>query len=292
MQTTKPELSIIIVNFNDKDHLAECLSSIQNNLQSLSYEIIVVDNFSSDGSADMVAARFPQTKLMRNDANLGYPAANNIGIQKSQGDFLLFLNPDTLIYAGVIEGLMGELKNNPHIGGVAPALSLGPDKYQVSFGWEVNFWTELVKKCGLNAYYSSVMKRKKHSRQVHWLSGACLLTRKKAVDEAGRFDEQFFLFFEDIDLCFRMRKLGWALVILPEYEILHHAGSATDKTPWKSRYHYRKSQLYFYKKHCSSVSQVLLKIYLWLNFRLIFFLLPRSNNQEWKKRYFDLLLSD
>lgn len=292
MPSNKPELSIIIVNFNEKDGLAACLTSIQDNISSLTYETIVIDNFSTDGSAAMVEADYPQTLLVQNDTNLGYPAANNIGIKISQGDYLLFLNPDTLIYPGVLEGLLAKMKQDPQIGAVAPAMRPGPGKYQISFGWKVNFWTELKKKCFLNAYYGFRIKRKKQSRQVFWLSGACLLARRQAVAAAGQFDEHYFLFFEDIDLCFGMQKLGWKLWFCPEFEILHHAATATSKTPLFSRYHYRKSQLYFYQKHNSFASQMFLKTYLWLYFRLMFLLRPRSQSREWKQRFFGLLLSD
>jgi hypothetical protein len=287
----KVELSIVIVNYNDKAHLESCLSSLEADAQELNLEILVVDNNSSDGSQEFIEKRFPKIKLIRNKENKGFSRANNQAIRESRGEFILFLNTDTVLLPKTIELLLEEMKRNPKAGALGPALLKGANVYQASFGRKVSFFSEVLHKCFLNPYYKLLLKIVQKKREVGWLSGACLIVRRDILDEVGLFDENFFLYFEDIDLCFRIKKRGWKLVYFPQAKIFHEGGVTTTPLKFSSRLEYRKSQLYFYQKHNSKTSLFLLRLYLGLNFSLLYFWgwLKKDKNALLRSSYFHLL---
>lgn len=261
-----PELSVILVSFNDWIHLEKCLQSLLAVPPEKNMEVVVVDNNSSDGSPGLVKNRFPEVKLIRNEKNLGFARACNLGIQASAGEFVLFLNNDTIANVQALTVLLEKIRENPSIGAVGPALLSGQKTYQVSFGKKVDFFSEFIQKGFFNLYYAKKLRSDSKVRNVGWLSAACLLARRKALEEAGCFDENYFLYFEDIDLCYKIKQSGWILRFLPQAHIIHFGGTSTSAVKISSRYHYRKSQIYFYRKHNSRLSQSLLWIYLWLNF--------------------------
>jgi GT2 family glycosyltransferase len=264
-----PELSVVLVNYNDLCHLKECLSSLTDTVEDIPFEVIVVDNQSTDGSLRWLREHAPQVRRIANAENLGFARANNQGIQESLGEYVLFLNTDTVLEPHAVAFLLEELRSNPTVGAVGPALLCGKKAFQVSFGKKVSFFREIFQKTMLNPYYSFRLKKSAKKREVGWLSAACFLTRKYILDEVGLFDESFFLYFEDIDLCVRIREKGYILRYLPEAKVFHWGGASTEGLRLFCRYHYRKSQLYFYKKHNSKVAQTLLRLYLRLNFNLI-----------------------
>jgi GT2 family glycosyltransferase len=260
-----PELSVVIVNRNGGERLEECLASLEKARAGKEWEILVVDNDSEDGSPEEAAGRFPQAMLVRNRENTGFARANNQGWRLSSGRFVLFLNPDTVVLPGALDLLLDELGRDAGIGAIGPGLICGRNAYQVSFGGEVNFWRELIQKSMLNAWWRRRLHGYKSKRSAAWVSGACLMTSREALDKTGGFDEKFFLYFEDIDLCYRIREQGLRVVFLPQARVFHAGGGATATAPYFCRLEYRKSQLYFYKKHNSRLSQGLLRIYLQLS---------------------------
>jgi GT2 family glycosyltransferase len=286
-----PELSIIIVSFNDKSHLEECLSSIEENVQNINFEILIVDNNSSDGSQEFIKQNYPEIKLISNQENVGFAVALNRGIRHSEGEFFLFLNTDTIIYAEALSLLLEELKSSPGIGAVGPALLRGENAYQVSFGRRVSFISEIFQRFFLNPFYKLWLKSVQKRKEVGWLSAACFMTRREVVEEVGLFDEKFFLYFEDIDLCYRIRSKGWSLIFFPQARVFHKGGTTTRQDKVQSRFEYRKSQLYFYQKHNSKVSLFLLRFYLRLNFSLIriWGFLRGKNYRRNQERFFKLL---
>jgi GT2 family glycosyltransferase len=274
------ELSIILVNYNDRRHIEACLSSLQENVPSVEHEIIVVDNASTDGSRELIARSFPAVRLIANADNAGFSRANNIGAKDSRGEFLLFLNTDTVVTPGSIGGWLDHLGADPSIGAAGPALLRKGGAVQVSFGKKVNFPAQLWQKLFLNPVYRRLLKKSAGTRSVGWLSAACLLCRRKAFEQVGGFDENFFIYFEDIDLCLRLREAGWKLVYIPGTRIFHEGGATTAAgapgftrgstsaakacpltSPRRdfSRYQYRKSQLSFYRKHSPGISLSLLR---------------------------------
>ena len=261
------ELSVILVNFNDRLHLEACLKSLLVNPPSAAFEVIVVDNASSDGSREWISGAFPDVRLIANPDNVGFAKANNRGARAALGEFLLFLNTDTVVPPGALTGLLEKLEADPSVGSAGPALLLGPDSCQVSFGGKVNFAAQFWQKLVLNPYHKARLKKSGKERSVGWLSAACLLCRRTAFEEAGGFDERFFIYFEDIDLCYRLKKASWKNLHVPAVRVLHKGGSTTAPRAAASRFEYRKSQLYFYDKHNSRMSSRLLRLYLAFNFR-------------------------
>jgi len=261
-----PDLSVILVSFNDRKHLEKCLQSLKGFPPEVDLEIVTVDNNSSDGSPDLIKNKFPEVKLLCASENLGFAKACNLGISASSGEFVLFLNSDTIAEVQALSVLLDEMKRNPSIGAVGPALLSEQGTYQVSFGKRVDFFPEFIQKGFFNLYYAKKLKSDQKVREVGWLSAACLLVRRKALEEAGCFDENYFLYFEDIDLCYKIRQEGWTLRFCPQAQIIHIGGTSTSAVKDSSRYHYRKSQIYFYRKHNSRLSQAMLRVYLWMNF--------------------------
>ncbi len=285
------DLSVILVSYNSCVLLEACLRSLTSSLADFPYEIILVDNASQDGTVEMVEHAFPEVRLIRNRENLGYPIANNQGIAAARGEQVLLLNPDTEVLPGAFERLITELRDRPRAGAVAPILRLPSGRIQVSFGWSVGFLSELAKKLALNRYLSRWAGRTKSPRKVGWLGGACLLIRSEVLEQVGGFDEMFFLYFEDIDLSYRIRKLGFDLYLVPEVEIRHVGGAATSALGLAGRFHYRRSQLRFYRKHTSPLSRWFLKGYLRLNFWVLYLRgkIRRTGDLDMRKRFFSLL---
>lgn len=264
----EPELSIILVSYNDRVRLERCLFSLEEEARNLGAEVIVVDNNSADGSQELVRVSFPWVELITSSENLGYARANNRGIRESRGRFILFLNPDTVLPGGALSQLLAGFEAQPEAGAIGPALVHEDQSFQVSFGRKVSFLSELVQKSVRNPYYKVRLKAAARARETGWLSGACLLVRRSALEEAGLFDENFFLFFEDIDLCLRLKKKGYRLIFDPRIKIRHVGGASTSRQKLVSRLEYRRSQVYFYRKHNSRLSLFLLKLYLRLAFIL------------------------
>jgi hypothetical protein len=278
----EPELSVVLVNYNDRAHLPACLSSLEKAVSGLSAEVILVDNHSEDGSPELVRSAFPWVRLIENDQNVGYPRANNIGFSQCHGDYVFFLNTDTVVPAAAPAALLAEIKARPEVGAVGPALVHENGRIQVSFGTRVGFFSEICQKLILNPFFRIALRRSRKARGVGWLSGACLLARRASIEAAGLFDEGFFLYFEDIDLCRRITAEGFKLLFFPEVRVSHVGGAATSALRWQSRLEYRRSQLRFYEKHSSRLSLRLLKLYL----KLIILALGASTQRDEEKRLF------
>jgi GT2 family glycosyltransferase len=284
-------LSVLLVNREDRENLTRCLSSLKGEIEGIPHEIIVVDNDSSDGSQEFIRENHPEVNLISSGENVGFARANNRGLHECRGEFILLLNTDTVVMPGAVDILMTTLKSSAKLGAIGPALLLKGGKFQVSFGRKISFWAELLQKGFLNHFYRLWLRISLKPRNVGWLSAACLLARHSVLQEIGFFDANFFLYFEDIDLCLRIRKAGFDLLFQPKARVHHVGGATTARMKWWSRFHYRKSQIYFYQKHNSRSANVLLRTYLGLIFRLNILSghLQRSANLEERRRFLDLL---
>lgn len=231
------DLSVIIVNWNTRDLLRACLASLRTALahSPLSAEVLVVDNASSDGSAAMVAAEFPEAVLFANRENLNYAGGNNQGIAASTGEYLLLLNPDTEVPAGAPDALIELLRSQPKTGAVAPALVYPDGRIQPSvrgfptpqalFG-ELSGLGRLVPRSAWGAYRVAELPSDQPSTVDQPMASA-FLVRKAALDQIGAFDEQFPLFFNDVDLCFRLKQAGWEILYDPRVRVVHVGGAST-----------------------------------------------------------------
>jgi len=269
--------SIIIVNFNTRALLNKLLISIKEKIKSLEYEIIVVDNNSQDGSVKFLKKHFPETVLIENKINMGFSKANNQGAKLAKGRYLLFLNSDTLVCDGAIEKMLEYLQKNQSTTIVGPKLLNQDGTLQRSCGVFPNLLTEFSGRTFLNRLFptSKVFGAYKlgtwdyaTEKKVDWVSGACMLIRKNVFDQVGGFDEYIYMFYEDVDLCLRVKKAGYKVAFLPDAQIYHIGGGSWQTYREIPIFHSYRSVLYFFLKHYPKWKTAPLKIFLIIEFLL------------------------
>jgi GT2 family glycosyltransferase len=248
-------LSIIIVSYNTREDLRRCLASLHNPPPDIRPEIVVVDNASTDGSA--AAARgYPGVRVIESGANIGFAAANNVGIQASVGDALLLLNSDTVVPGGAVDRLLAILDSHPDAAVVGPRLVDGQGRPELSFGRMMTPLNELRQKRlvsgnarGEVAAMREVRDMTRQTQWPDWVSGACLLVRRRDAEAVGLFDERYFMYTEDVDFCAALRARGRRVLFTPDVEIVHLRGRSAATAPVETRAAYRRSHLAFYRKH-------------------------------------------
>lgn len=257
------KLSIVIVSWNTAALLADCFTSLRDGALGLDREIIVVDNASSDGTPEMIARGYPDARLIRNAANVGFARANNQGLHASRGQYVLFLNSDTIVPAGTLTALVQFMDDHPDASACGPRL-VGADGHAQAFAFGgdptiayllARGWNRLLFSRPLHDWETDL------AQPVDWVSGASLLARRDALDEVGGFDEKFFMYFEDNDLCLRLRRAGWKIFYNPTVTITHFGGASLNQSALRTRW-YDASLRYFYSKHYSSLARVALEILL------------------------------
>jgi hypothetical protein len=257
-----PELSILIVNWNTRDLLRACLSSIRQNV-SLTHEVIVVDNASQDGSHAMIESEFPEVVLIANDFNAGFAGGNNQAYQKARGEWIWLLNPDTEVLPDAAEKLIEFLKANAQGGAVASALIDARDGHIQrscrTFPTPGALWAQgssLARKYPRSqrfGFYKMGHWNMKTAREVDQPMASSFLIRRDAVESIGElFDEQFPIFFNDVDLCWRLKKAGWQIWYLPEAKVIHWGGAGTSQVRPQMIEESHRSLRRFYEKHYKS----------------------------------------
>lgn len=247
------DLSIIIVNWNSKTFLLRCLESIAQAQGTFSMETIVVDNGSSDGSVDAVRARILGCHLIENQENLGFAKATNQGIREAQGRYLLLLNPDTVVSQEALERLIAFMDENPEAG-VAGVQLLNPDgSKQNSIAAFPSLATELLNKRLLRWFFPKRFpgKERHYSEpiEVDSVIGAAMIVRRRALEDVGDLDEDYFLFLEETDWCYRMKKRGWKVFHVPQAKICHFQGRSVAGEKKRARVEYYRSRYLFFKKN-------------------------------------------
>lgn len=249
-------LAILIVNFNAREHLANCLASLAAAPPATSHAIVVVDNRSTDGSVASVRARWPGVAVFELRENRGFAAANNVGIRATASELVLLLNNDTVVPPGALDALVGRLDAHPDVAVAGPRLVDGSGQPELSFGPMISPLAELGQKTVLALHRrgvwpaaSWVQRATRREHDVDWVSGACLLVRRKAAEQAGLLDERYFLYTEDVDFCAAIRALGHRVLFTPAAEVVHLRGRSRATAPGASDAAYRRSQLAFYEKH-------------------------------------------
>lgn len=247
------QLSIIIITWNSEKHIRNCLNSIIQNAGELHPEIIMVDNNSLDQTIKIVKEQYPQVNFIRNKYNLRYAQANNQGIENSQGEYLLLLNPDTEVFENSLTAMIQFMEENPQAGALGPQL-LNPDgtvqpscrefPTYATLLWEFSGLSKLFPKSKIFGHWRMGYFDFNQTREVDQPMGSCLLLRRKALNDVGVFDRNFPMFFNDVDLCYRIKKAGWRIHFFPYAHIMHHKGASTRQV--KSRMIWR-SHLAFYK---------------------------------------------
>jgi GT2 family glycosyltransferase len=239
-------VSIVIVSFNARADLMRCLESIHASPPAASTEIIVVDNGSTDGSAD-AARRWPSVRVIDAGANLGFARANNIGIRAGESTNILLLNSDTSVPAGAIDRMLAEFDREPEVAVVGPRLVDGAGRAELSFGRMIGPLNELRQK---RLARSAAVEQLTRQRQYpDWVSGACLLVRRADAEAVGGLDERYFMYAEDVDFCAAIRERGRRILFTPGAEVTHLRGRSAASAPAATQEHYRRSQIAFYEKH-------------------------------------------
>lgn len=258
-------LSIIIVNYLQKDFLQKCVASIYKNLAKGSYDVTIVNNSKHEDLSE-ISLMFADVKIIPNE-NTGYSKGNNLGVKQTTGEYLLFLNADTEILSDFINDLINKLEKINY-GAVGLRLQFPDGNFQNSFGFfpsilneYKNRKTELAFK---NKYEKVIQERKSEYskvKEVDWVTGAAIFIKKEVFNKVNGFDERYFLYYEDIDLCYRLNKTGYKNYYYPFSEIIHYKGEVTRTIENKKLKNIqRESQKLYYKLHNGIIQQILLRI--------------------------------
>lgn len=278
------DASVIIVNWNTRDLLLQCISSVYGTIKNLLFEIWVVDNGSGDGSVEAVRNRFPDVKIIENRENLGFARANNQALRQMKGRYAVLLNSDTILTEGAIEIIINFMEENKSVGICGGQLLNADGSKQNSIANIPTFATELLNKSLLRRLnprkYPGKEQEFKEPVEVDSVIGACMVVRKEAVDDVGLLDEDYFFFFEETDWCLRMKKRGWKIFHHPDAKIYHLQGQSAGKVNIRARIEYWRSRYIFFQKNYSlrklSVLKTCLLLKACINFLLALILSTAS----------------
>lgn len=261
------KLSIIIITYNSENLIGPCLDSIYKTTKDLDYEIIIIDNVSQDDTVSFLRKNYPKINLTVNSENVGFARGVNQGIKKAKGEFILLLNPDMRVLDGAINKSLAYLEKNSDTGILGCQLLYPNLKLQASFGNFPSLFTEFLQATYLYKFLpwgrfipesATSKKRFKKIHEVDWLGGGFMMVRRKTFDQIGLFDENFFMYLEDVDLCFRAKKSGFKVIYFPEAQVIHHHMASTKKDPSSAIINELRSLVYFFKKYKKNI--LILKI--------------------------------
>ncbi len=253
------QLSVVLLSYNTRELTEQALRSVLAAVEDMQAEVFVVDNASADGSADMVEEKFPQVHLLRNDSNTGFAAGNNVALRIVQGRYILLLNTDTIVRRNTFECLVHFMEENPQAGAVGCKI-LNPDG-TLQLDSRRGFPTPVAAFCKMSglsrilpnhpaiARYNMTFLDAEQRSEVDVLSGSCILVRKEAMDEVGLLDEDYFMYGEDIDWCYRIHRAGWKIFYIPDTEIVHFRGESGRGVPLRVLYRKSKAMSIFVDKH-------------------------------------------
>lgn len=273
-----PDLSVIIVSWNVRELLRACLRSLESGVkrhESEVLEIIVVDNASTDGSAAMVAAEFPQVRLIANAENRGFTGGNNQGIAAARGRYILFLNPDTVVIGDALAQMMAYLQAHEDVGIVGPQLRYGDGRLQSSCRRFPTLWSALFESTPIAWHWPNNPWARRYRMEdeisstapgeeieVDWLVGAALMTRRAVLDQVGGFDEGYFMYSEELDWCRRVKAAGWRIVYLPTAQIVHYEGKSSEQVVAARHIRFQTSKVRYFRKFHGPLAANLLRAFL------------------------------
>ena len=251
------DLSIIIVNWNTKDLLLQCLKSVYKAVKEMETEVIVIDNGSQDGSGMEVGRTFPAVQLIENEKNLGFAKAANQGLRKASGRYALLLNPDAQVKEGAIDRMCSFMDAHPEAGVVGTQLLNADGSKQNSIANFPSLATELLNKSLLRRLFPDRFPGKERDYpepvEVDSVIGAGMMVRRDTMEQVGLLDEGYFLFLEETDWCYRMKKAGWKIYHVPRAEIYHFQGKSAEREKNRARVEYYRSRYHFFKKNRGSL---------------------------------------
>ena len=298
-------LSIIIVNYNTSVLLQKCLNSIRQTCNEINYEIIMVDNNSSDDFCKIMSNyKKLNIHLIRNNENKGFPVANNQALKFAKGDYILLLNPDTELTPKAVKNIINYLLNNPKVGIVGPKVLCYNGKLQNTPIFFPNFFDTFFGVFFLNRIFpkSKIFNRTciypynyKKNKEVDMVSGCFLLFRKKVYDDIGGLDENLF-FREDVDFCKMAKNKGWKVIYFPSSEIYHYGGGSSKRNRYFVVYFSRKSRILYFKKHHKTSTNIFITTLTFFEmlFRIplefiIYIITKNTKSKTRLKAYFDVI---
>lgn len=260
------DLSIIIVNYNTKLLTLKCIESIYISKLNYLFEIFVVDNHSSDNSVNTIKETFPNVKVIENRENLGFSKANNQAIKVSKGRYILLLNSDTIVHETTISTIIQYMDDHQDAGAtgckvVLPNGSLDKACHRgfptptASFYYMTGLAKKFPKSPKYNRYHKSYLNMNK-THEIDCLVGAFMMVRRRIIDEIGLLDEEFFMYGEDIDWCYRIKEAGWKIYYCPHVSIVHYKGASSRKKPTKIVYEFHRAMYIFHQKHFAKKNNV------------------------------------
>ena len=254
------DLSIVIVSYNVRGLLKECLESIYRTTKYIQFEVYVVDNNSSDGTIQMIEREFPQVKLIANKDNIGFAKANNLAFQKSRGKYILMLNPDTVILQNSLYKIVNYFEQQPNIGAIGCKM-LNSDRTLQPSCYNFPTLLEIFGMYFIGSRIFSGLKKFDYDKvqEVDFVRGAFLALNKQCLEEIGLLDEKLFMFGEETDLCYRMKQRGWKVIYIPDTVIIHHRGKSTEQISDNMYSQRIRSIIYYFQKNRGKISTFLLR---------------------------------
>ena len=264
------DLSIIIVNWNTSELLVQCIESIYRGKPRPTFEIIVVDNGSSDDSVSLLTKHFPNIHLIKNGSNLGFAKANNQGLAVAKGRYFLLLNSDTIVLPNALDKMVQTAEDHADVGAIGPKLLNMDGTLQESWSGFPTFWSELF---GRLIHRRNPLTDVPFAYEVDWIMGACLLVRSETIAEVGGLDEGYSFYSEEVDWCFRMKEQGWKILYLSNAEVYHIGGGSSERNSLIRMGLLYKNKLRYFNKYYGSTQATFLRYGLALAY--FFGLIPR-----------------
>ncbi len=255
------DVTVVVVNYNVRPFLDHCLQSVLRSAQNLEVQVIVVDNASEDGSAEMVRSRYPQVTLIENSENVGFARANNQAFELAQGEAVLILNPDSFVQEDTLSSLLVKLREGADIGAVGPKILLPDGRFEprcmrgfptpwVAFSYLTGLSALFPQSRFFSRYLLTYLDHEKE-QEVDALSGCCMMVQRRLLDDLGGFDGDYFMYGEDLDLCYHIKGKGYRILYFPGTRIVHFKGESTRRSTIDHRFHFQKAMRLFVKKNLS-----------------------------------------
>ncbi len=281
------DISILIVSWNVRDLLRRCLNSVVSSQSKdnpadiehriLNTEILVVDNASNDGTVEMLRAEFPTARVIANPANVGFTRANNQALAIAQGRYLFLLNPDTELGPGALQTLFAYAEQHPRVGIIGPRLFYGDGSPQSSrrrfptlataFFESTRLQQWFPRHAAITRYYM-LDTRDDETQEVDWVNGAAMFVRRQVYEQVGGFDEQFFMYSEELDWCYRTQRAGWQIIYLPTAQVTHYEGKSSEQAVAARDIHFHSSKVRFFRKYYGARAAETLRAFLLAMFAL------------------------
>jgi len=256
---SRMELSVVIVNYRSRERLLECIAALAPELAGREAEILVVDNDSRDGAPEAVTARFPAVRVRVNADNLGYARAVNQGIADGRGAHVLVMNPDCIVRPGAVRALLDYMREHPRTGIAAPrilnldgSIEYSARAFPDGFAFLFNRYSVLTRLFPRNPWTRGYLLTDwdhASARDVDWVTGACMMVRRTAIDRVGGMDEAFFMFNEDVDWCRRMGQAGFGVTYVPAAEAVHWIGASKQRVARRVIYERHRGMIHYFRKH-------------------------------------------